>query len=169
MTGLLSKALDRMVQALFYIGVLAGAAMALLILASALLRYLAGAPISFSDELAGLLFVTLAFTTFPYVMDRAEHIRLTILTERFGPLGQRLCRFGACLIFFTFASVFVYESWNFMDFSKMIESRSDVSGLLLWPWMALMPAAMAVCLLVELRALWRLITTGEIQTGEERI
>ena len=161
-----SKALDLLIQGLFYVGVLAGMAMAVLIFASAVLRYVAGSPISFSDELAGLLFVTLAFTTFPYVMDRAEHIRLSILTDKFGPLGQRICRFFGCLIFFAFAVVFVYESYNFTDFSVMIESRSDVSGILLWPWMALMPISLSVCLLVEIRALWRLITTGDIQQPE---
>ena len=158
MARLLSKLLDKLIQLLFHIGVLAGAIMALLILSSALLRYLAGAPLSFSDELAGLLFVTLAFTTFPHVMERAEHINLTILTERMGPVAQRLCRFGGGMIFLTFATVFVYQSWQFTDFSRMIESRTDVSGLLLWPWMALMPASMVLCLLVELRGLTRLLS-----------
>ncbi|WP_432697276.1 TRAP transporter small permease [Marinobacterium sp. YM272] len=155
MALLLSKTLDRVAHALFFIGVCAGILMALMILSSALLRYLAGAPLSFSDELAGLLFVTLAFTTFPEVMLRSEHIKLSVLTDRFGPVLQRVCRFAAGIIFITFSVVFIYESWNFADFSRQINSRTDVSGLLLWPWMALMPASLALCLLIELRVLFR--------------
>ncbi len=151
----LSRTLDRVTHALFFIGVCAGILMALMILSSALLRYLAGAPLSFSDELAGLLFVTLAFTTFPEVLLRTEHINLTVLTDRFGPFLQRVCRFAAGVIFITFAVVFIYESWNFTDFSRQIESRTDVSGLLLWPWMALMPLSLSLCLLIELRGLLR--------------
>lgn len=152
---LLSKTLDRVTHALFFIGVCAGILMAVMILSSALLRYLAGAPLAFSDELAGLLFVTLAFTTFPKVMLRAEHINLTVLTERFGPLMQRLCRCLAGLILIAFALVFIYQSWQFTDFSRQISSRTDVSGLLLWPWMGLMPLSLFLCLLIELRGLYR--------------
>jgi TRAP-type C4-dicarboxylate transport system permease small subunit len=162
MMSFISSVFDRLIRTIFFIGVISGVIMAALILVSSLLRYVVGTPISFSDELAGLLFVTLAFTTFPLVMERSEHIQLSIITERLSRGAQRICRIFASLILFTFATVFIYQSWAFMDFSRMITSRTDVSGILLWPWMALMPISMGLCILVELRAIFRIITDSPI-------
>ncbi|WP_212654593.1 TRAP transporter small permease [Marinomonas sp. CT5] len=158
----ISNAFDRLIRIIFYIGVISGIVMAALILVSSLLRYIVGSPISFSDELAGLLFVTLAFTTFPLVMDRSEHIQLSIVTEKLSHGAQRICRIFASLILFAFAIVFIYQSWAFMDFSRMISSRTDVSGILLWPWMALMPISMVLCVLVELRAIFRILKDSPV-------
>lgn len=150
-----SKILDQVVRFLFYSGVVASAIMALLILISALLRYVIGSPISFSDELASLLFVFLAFSTFPYVLNKGEHIRLTIVTERLSLPTQKMAQLLASIIFISFASIFIFESYKFVEFSQLLNSHSEVSGILLWPWMALMPCSLALCLLIELRAITR--------------
>lgn len=147
----LFKSIDFIAKAFFYSGVLSGIFMTLIIFVSTLLRYLAGQPISFSDELAGLLFLAMAFTTFPHVLNKSGHISLDLLTERM-PLGMRkLCSLFAGSIFITFAITFSYQAWNFMEFSRLISSRTDVSGILLWPWMALMPISMILCIAVEIR------------------
>lgn len=153
----LSKVLDHVVRFLFYLGVISGAVMALLIFVSAVLRYVIGSPISFSDELASLLFVFLAFSTFPYVLNRGEHIRLTIVTERLKQPLQKVTQILASLIFLSFASIFIYESYKFVEFSQLLNSHSEVSGILLWPWMALMPFSLGLCLLIELRAIKRVL------------
>lgn len=160
----LSKVLDHAVRFLFYLGVISGASMALLILVSALLRYVVGSPISFSDELASLLFVFLAFSTFPYVLERGEHIRLTIVTERLAKPMQKMAQVLASVIFLSFASVFIYESYKFVEFSQLLNSHSEVSGLLLWPWMALMPCSLGLCFLIEVRAIARVLVAN---TNEE--
>lgn len=147
----LSRILDGIVKALFYLGVLSGIAMTLLILVSTLSRYLAGQPVSFSDELAGLLFLSLAFNTLPYVLNKSEHISLSLLTNRLPSGLQGICAIIAGAIFVAFATIFSYQAWQFMEFSRAIHSRSDISGILLWPWMALMPFSMALCILVELK------------------
>ncbi|UTW14471.1 TRAP transporter small permease [Marinobacterium rhizophilum] len=125
--------------------------MTLIILVSTLLRYLAGQPISFSDELAGLLFLTMAFSTFPHVLNKSGHISLDLLTERMSPGMRKICSLFSAAIFIAFAITFSYQAWGFMDFSRLISSRTDVSGILLWPWMALMPASMVLCIAVELK------------------
>jgi len=151
----LSKTLDNLVRFLFYTGVTAGAVMAALILVSALSRYLLGSPISFSDELASMLFVFLAFSTFPYVLGKSEHIRLSIITEKLSESAQKAAHIFASIVFLAFATVFIIESYSFMNFSKMINSHSEVSGILLWPWMALMPISLGLCFILELRSIFR--------------
>lgn len=148
---MLTRFIDKIAKLFFYVGVLSGIGMTLLILTSTLLRYIAGYPISFSDELAGLLFLTMAFTTFPHVLNRSGHICLDLIQNKLSFNLQRISRILAAIIFIVFAVVFAYQSWNFMSFSKLIGSRTDVSGIVLWPWMALMPLSMFLCILVELK------------------
>jgi len=141
--------------------------MALLVLVSTLLRYIAGHPLSFSDELAGLLFLTMAFTTFPHVLNKSGHISLDLVVKKLPYSFQKACVVLAALIFAAFAITFTYQAWQFMAFSKMISSRTDVSGILLWPWMALMPASMILCIVVEVKKLLcptRTETLQEIQS-----
>lgn len=159
---ILSCALSFINRALFYVAVCSGIFMAGMILLSAILRYVINEPLSFSDELAGLLFVTLGFFSFPYVMEKSEHINLSILVERLSPFKQRCCRFLASVVFFLFSVTFIHQSWNFMDFSRVISSRTDVAQLLLWPWMAVMPVSMSLCALVEVRFLFRLFTGKDV-------
>lgn len=159
---LLSSLLSAIIRVLFYIAVLSGVVMAGMILLSAILRYVINEPLSFSDELAGLLFVTLGFFSFPYVMEKSEHINLAVLVERLSPAKQKVCRFLASMIFFSFSITFIYQSWNFVDFSRVLSSRTDVAHLLLWPWMAVMPISMTLCALVELRFLYRLLTGKDV-------
>ncbi|MBU2964637.1 TRAP transporter small permease [Amphritea sp. 2_MG-2023] len=161
---LFSKVIDFIVKIVFYIGVSSGIIMTLLVFASTLLRYLAGQPISFSDELTGLLFLTMAFTTFPYVSNKSGHIRLDLITNKMPPTIQKIFIPIASAIFITFAVIFAWQSWQFLEFSKFISSRTDVSRILLWPWMALMPISMILCVLVEIK---KLLTKGSHSMLEE--
>ena len=133
------------------LGVVGGVMMTGLIFVSTLMRYLGGRPLRFSDELAGLLFLSLTFLSLPYVLDKGRHIRIEILTNLVPAPIARIMDVIGTLILVAFCMIFAYEAWDFMSFSLSINSRTDISGLLLWPWMAIMPFSMLLCLLVQLR------------------
>ncbi|MCP8687196.1 MULTISPECIES: TRAP transporter small permease [Marinobacterium] len=149
--SMLTTLIDRLARMLFILGVLAGILMTVLIFTSTLLRYLIGHPIGFSDELAGLMFVTLAFTTIPHVLNQNRHIGLDLFTGMLSHTAQLYVQWLAALIFIAFALILAWESWQFMTFSHQISARSDISGLLLWPWMAIMPFSMVLTILIQLK------------------
>ncbi|WP_233440453.1 TRAP transporter small permease [Modicisalibacter coralii] len=122
-----------------------------LVLVSTLMRYLAGSPIGFSDELSGLLFLSLSFLSLPHVLNTSQHIRIDLLVRTFSERMAVAADIIANAILVIFAGIFAYQSWDFMMFSFQIESRSEISGVLLWPWMALMPASMLLCILIVVR------------------
>lgn len=135
----------------FLLGVFGGVVMTGLIFVSTLMRYLGGSPLRFSDELAGLLFLSLTFLCLPYVLDKGRHMRIEILLNLVPAPMARIMDVIGTITLVTFCVVFAYEAWDFMDFSRSISSRADISGILLWPWMAIMPFSMLLCLLVQLR------------------
>lgn len=146
----INKLLKNVAYATFLLGVISGIAMTLLIFVSTLMRYLGGRPIRFSDELAGLLFLSLTFLCLPYVLDKGRHIRIEILINLMPAGIAKLMDFIAVMVLLAFCSIFAYESWNFMSFSHSLNSRTDISGLLLWPWMTIMPFSIVLCALIQL-------------------
>ncbi|WP_107850430.1 TRAP transporter small permease [Oceanimonas marisflavi] len=167
--SLLTKIVDRLCYGLFLAGVGGGILMTITVFASTLLRYLFGSPVHFSNELAGLLFFSLTFLTIPHVLNSGRHIRIDLITRALSARAARLSETFAGLVLILFSTIVIYESWDFMVFSREIEARSDISGLLLWPWMALMPLSFVLCILVQLRHGLRHPEVGEQSDNEQSV
>lgn len=146
----ISRMVHKTAYGAFLLGVACGISMTALIFISTLMRYLGGRPLRFSDELAGLLFLSLTFLCLPHVLNKGRHIRIEILINIVPPGIARLMDFIGVITLLVFCSIFAYESWNFMSFSFSLNSRTDISSILLWPWMAIMPLSMLLCMLVQL-------------------
>ncbi|TDX31696.1 TRAP-type C4-dicarboxylate transport system permease small subunit [Modicisalibacter xianhensis] len=138
-----------------------------LVLVSTLMRYLVGKPIGFSDELSGLLFLSLSFLSLPHVLNTSQHIRIDLLVRALPSRMAVAADIFANTILVAFASIFAYQAWDFMTFSLQIGARSEISGVLLWPWMALMPLSMLLCILIVVRNGLRSLThNGDRSPGE---
>lgn len=138
--------------------------MASFVVLGTVMRYFVGAPLMFSDELVGLLFISMAFLAIPMGLLQKRHISVDLLVRTIRYPWRRLIDLIAILIFIAFALVFIYNAFDFADFSRQIRARSDIGSLLLWPWMMLMPAALAVAVLV---AVLQLIDTIRALAGHE--
>jgi len=147
---LLVRLLDAFVSALNVCAALAGIALTLLVISSAVMRYLVGAPLKFSDELVGLLFLTLSFLALPLGLLRGRHVTLDIFTRRLPAGAAAIASAAASLLFVAFAAVFAWQAWEFAMFSRLIDARSELGSMILWPWMMMMAAAFAIALVVAL-------------------
>ena len=124
---------------------------------SAIMRYFVGSPFGFTEELVALMFLAMVFFTIPISTVRREHIVVTVCVERVRPPLKRVLALVAALVMVAFSVWFVIESWSTMAFSAKIGARTDQVRLLLWPWMAIMPAIMALVAFVALLQLWQAI------------
>jgi TRAP-type C4-dicarboxylate transport system permease small subunit len=62
-------------------------------------RYAFDHPLVWSDEIAGILFLWLLSLGAVIALRRGEHMRMTVIANRFGPRAQRLAAcFGALLV-----------------------------------------------------------------------
>jgi TRAP-type C4-dicarboxylate transport system permease small subunit len=145
------RLIDRLAHAMFLIGVLSGVIMTFVVFTSTLMRYLLNSPIHFSNELAGLLFFSITFLTIPHVLNINRHINIDMLVRKLPIRVNGYVAFFSGLVMVLFSLVFIYESWSFVNFSRTINARSDISGILLWPWMMLMPLCFVMCILVKIK------------------
>jgi len=134
---------------LLVIAATAALTMTALVVIASVMRYLVGKPFAFTEELVALLYVTMQFLTIPLCTLKRQHINITILTEKVRPAVGRLLAVAANFLTAIFCTWFIWEAYKFTAFSHQIGSRSEQVEFLLWPWMALMPFAVLVTLVIS--------------------
>ncbi|WP_407280660.1 TRAP transporter small permease subunit [Aromatoleum evansii] len=150
----LIRCLERLALGMNRLAAVAAVLMSLFVFLGVVMRYFVGAPFAFSDEFIGLLFATMAFLAMPLGLVMRRHIILDIVTRGLqGPL-RHFVDIGATVILTTFCVWFLALSYDFADFSRLLDARSDIGSMLLWPWMAMLPLCTVVMVLVSLGQLF---------------
>ncbi len=137
-------------KGLAVLAALAGCAIVLLIGASVAMRYFANAPFRFTEELVGLLMTAAFFLALPLATLRAEHVRVLALVSAL-PHRARLWagRLAAC-IGAAFCLWFLALCLPWLEFAFDRTIKTEVGRLLMYPWMALFPLSMGLCIVAFL-------------------
>jgi TRAP-type C4-dicarboxylate transport system permease small subunit len=114
-----------------------------LVLAAVVMRYAVAAPFRFTEELSGLLLSAMAFLALPFAMAGNANIRVTLVTDRLGPVARRVSWVVGQAIMLAFCAIFAWEAWGIAEFTLRLNLMSEQARLPLGPWVALMPAALA--------------------------
>ena len=118
----------------------------LLIIASAM-RYLAHAPFASTEELVSLLYMGMVFLALPAATVHKIHVSISVLPARVNAFLRRPFTALAALIMIIFCLWFTVTASTFVSQSYQFQSRSDV-GILLWPWMVVIPVSIALSAIV---------------------
>lgn len=122
-----------------YLAAVAGSLMSIFVALSAVMRYAVGAPFQFTEEQVGLLFVAMVFLALPYCAFSGRQIRVTVITDRLPDKLSNLTRYLASFCTVAFGCIFSILSFDFAALSFELSSMTDMAGIVLYPWMALMP------------------------------
>ena len=157
-----ARVVEVVCDALLYVATAGGILITVFVALSSMMRYAIGKPFAFTEELVGLLFSTMVFLSLPYCTLRRRHIEVTLLTDRFPPALRRVSALTSALLVLLFCIWYGTFAWEFVLVSWQLHSKSDMGGILLWPWMASMFVS---CVLIgaAILALW---ATGHLQQGE---
>ncbi len=85
------------------------------LLAGVVARYVFNAPLTWSDELASILFLWLAMLGAVIALRRGEHMRLTTVVGRLGPKAQAWVNLLARLVVIAFVLEIVWPAWEYVD------------------------------------------------------
>lgn len=146
------RLLDLLARGLAALAAVSIAAMALIVGAAVAMRYAAGAPLRFTEELAGLLLGATAFLALPHAVLAERSIRVTVATERLPPLWRRAAWVVGQAVFVAFAAIFALEAWSIARFTMMLDLRTDLARLPLTPFMV---GATGLMVLAGILAAWR--------------
>ncbi len=141
-------------RALAAVGAACVAGMAALVVMAVIMRYAAGAPFAFTEELAGLLMVSCVFLGMPFVLATHAHIRVGLLYEQTGGWLRRVLWVLGQLVFLAFAVIFFRDALADARFTLMLNLRSEVARIRLAPFVIGMAAGVALAGLV---AAWQML------------
>ena len=78
---LISKVLDGLLKGLLFLSSFAGFGIVAVVLLSVFQRYVLKSPLSFSEELVGLLLSSMLFMSLPYISNTEKHVKITLISN----------------------------------------------------------------------------------------
>jgi len=115
------------------------------------MRYFAGRPQPWIDEVAGWLLVGSVMLAIPEVQRRGDHIGIDFVTGMLGQRGRRaLLAFGVLTVLAS-AAIFVREGFVMVEFSRMVGVLSNqIPEVPLWMVQGVVPIGFLLMALVAL-------------------
>ncbi len=124
--------------------------MVAIIVASVVMRRLAGSPLYYTEELVGLLLSTSLFLALPMVTAQSGHVRVTFLATFLPARGRAALALIAAFVMLAFCGWFLVEAIPWLEFAFRRNIKSEAASLRLGPWMAVVPLSLALCALLIL-------------------
>lgn len=124
---------------------------------SVAMRYLAGAPEPWVDEMVGYVLVASVMFAIAEALRRGEHISIDLLTRKLGARSRRASRALGLVAVAATAAVLLAEGWDMVAFSRMVGIRSvGYLDLPIWTVQVMVPLGGALLLLAAFAELLRL-------------
>lgn len=143
-SGLAQRAISGLASLLSALSALAVAGIVVILVFSAVQRYLLTRPMPETEELAGFLFVALAFLSIADGFVRNRQIRIEMVWRKLPPRLQGWATVAGHLLTLVVLALIARELYGFAWSSLEFGSRSDNADILMWPWMMVMPFGMAM-------------------------
>ena len=78
---IISKVLNGLLKGLLFLSSFAGFGIVAVVLLSVFQRYVLKSPLSFSEELVGLLLSSMLFMSLPYISNTEKHVKITLISN----------------------------------------------------------------------------------------
>jgi TRAP-type C4-dicarboxylate transport system permease small subunit len=121
-----------------------------IILASVVMRRVAGSPLYYTEELVGLLLSSALFLALPMVTHQSSHVRVTFLASFLSDRGRAVLAVLATLVTLAFCGWFLLEAIPWLQFAFKRNIKTEAASLRLAPWMAVLPVSVTLCALLAL-------------------
>ena len=154
---IISKALDGLLKGLLFLSSFAGFGIVAVVLLSVFQRYVLKSPLSFSEELVGLLLSSMLFMSLPYISNTEKYVKITLISNLLQIKYKIWLTIIAYLINLIFSVWMLIETIEWMEFAIKLNLKTENSRLLLSPWMAVVPLSFSVNIIISIKKIFKLI------------
>ena len=154
---IISKALDGLLKGLLFLSSFAGFGIVAVVLLSVFQRYVLKSPLSFSEELVGLLLSSMLFMSLQYISNTEKHVKITLISNFLQIKFKIWLTIIAYLINLIFSVWMLIETIEWMEFAIKLNLKTENSRLLLSPWMAVVPLSFSVNIIISIKKIFKLI------------
>lgn len=135
---------------------------------SVAMRYVAGAPEPWVDEMVGYVLVASVMFAIAEALRCGEHISVDLLTQKLGRRAQRSAHVLGLIAVAASAVILVVEGWDMVAFSRMVGIRSvGYLDLPVWTVQTMVPLGGLLLLMAALAELLRGVTRPPAKQGED--
>lgn len=138
------KAINKTTNFGAYLATLSGIFLSLFVFLAVIMRYIVGSPFGFTEELVGLLFMSMSVLAFAIAEMKGIHIRLEIITNRLKPGARMLVGLFSTVVLLCYCAVFFYHGFKYFLLSYQMKVRTDDSDLLIYPWIIVLLIALVI-------------------------
>jgi C4-dicarboxylate transporter, DctQ subunit len=125
---------------------------------SVAMRYVAGTPVPWVDEMIGYVLVASVMFAVAEALRRGEHIAVDVLTDKLGARAKQASHLLGLVAVALTAAILIAEGWEMVAFSRMTGIRSvGYLDLPIWTVQLLVPAGGVLLLLAALAELLRAV------------
>ena len=125
--------------------------MVLIVFLSVFQRYVLKSPLSFSEELVGLLLCSMLFLSLPYISNSEKHVKINLVVNLLSDKAKLFASILSSLVMITFCFWMLVETIPWMDFAIRLNLKTENSRLILYPWMAVIPLSLLINIIISLK------------------
>ncbi len=121
--------------------------LALFVSLAVVMRYFLGSPFHFTEEVVGLLFMTVVFLVLPTISLNNLNIKVELLSDAVSGTKKKILRMYAFAVTLVFGLWFAWASLDLVIFTYEIGARTEQVGIPLVYWLAVIPLSMVAAVL----------------------
>lgn len=125
-------------------------------------RYVFNAPIVGINEFVQLASVGVVMLALPYCTAQGGHVTVDVLDQAIGPMGRRIGDLQSRALSIFVLAVLVWRAGLKAADAHRYGDATNMLGLALWPFYAFLAIGMALCILVYLSQIPRILAGKEV-------
>jgi len=151
-----SRIFEKLLRSLLILSSLAGFGMVLIVFLSVFQRYVLKSPLSFSEELVGLLLCSMLFLSLPHISNSEKHVKINLVVNLLSDRAKLFTSILSSLVMITFCFWMIVETIPWLDFAIRLNLKTENSRLILFPWMGVIPLSLFLNIIISLKKIYKI-------------
>lgn len=151
-----SSIFEKLLRSLLILSSLAGFGMVIIVFLSVFQRYVLKSPLSFSEELVGLLLCSMLFLSLPHISNSEKHVKINLVFNLLSERAKLFTSILSSLVMITFCFWMIVETIPWLDFAIRLNLKTENSRLILFPWMGVIPLSLFLNIIISLKKIYKI-------------
>ena len=151
-----SSIFEKLLRSLLILSSLAGFGMVIIVFLSVFQRYVLKSPLSFSEELVGLLLCSMLFLSLPHISNSEKHVKINLVFNLLSDRAKLFTSILSSLVMITFCFWMIVETIHWLDFAIRLNLKTENSRLILFPWMGVIPLSLFLNIIISLKKIYKI-------------
>lgn len=133
----------------------------LLVFLQVVSRYVFNVPVGWSSELSRYLLIWITWISASYAIRKQEHIRITLLVDRFSRRAKKITELFVIIVWSAFAFVMAFVGTEVVLSLQMMGQKTSTLGIPMWVVYLIIPIGGVLMIIRLIQQVYFVITNNE--------